>query len=152
VAARFFGQYEHSLDVKGRVILPARFRSHFDTVVYASPHHERCLALWAPDGFERKSAEMEELQDRSADDRNMARFWASASAELELDRQGRVALPHFLREFARLDGQLLVVGAFDHIEIWNPAEWAQRVLPSEATFVDPPGPGVRAPAASAGAG
>jgi MraZ protein len=137
VAARFFGRYEHSLDAKGRITLPARFRANFDTQAFASQHTERCLALWTPDEFEKQVAKMEALQNRSAADRNLARVWSAGLAEIEIDRQGRVALPAYLREFARLEGQVLVNGAIDRVELWNPAEYDSKVAPAEAALTDP---------------
>jgi MraZ protein len=136
--ARFFGRYEHSLDVKGRVILPARFRALFETQAFLSQHHERCLALWTPDEFEKQLTDMEEVQDRSQKDRNLARVWAAGLTELEMDKQGRVAIPAYLREYARLEAAVLVVGALNRVELWNPGEWATRVAPSVAGFTDPP--------------
>jgi MraZ protein len=128
--ARFFGRYEHSLDAKGRIILPARFRANFDTQLYVSQHLDRCLALWTPEGFELKLAEMEEAAQRGRDERNVARVWSSGSAELELDRQGRIAIPAHLREYARLETAVLVIGVMDRVELWSPSEYATTVQPS----------------------
>jgi MraZ protein len=136
VAARFFGRYEHSLDLKGRVILPARFRTSFGPQAYLSKYQDRCLALWAADEFERQMVEMAHLQDQGRDERNLARIWASGSAEVEIDRQGRVAIPGYLREFARLDSAVLVIGALNRVELWDPSEWATRVLPAEAQLTE----------------
>ncbi|MCU4183694.1 division/cell wall cluster transcriptional repressor MraZ [Acidiferrimicrobium sp. IK] len=136
MAARFFGRYEHSLDAKGRITLPARFRANFDTQAFVSQHNDRCLALWTPEEFEKQLAKMEALQNRSAADRNLARVWSSGLAEIELDRQGRVALPAYLREFARLEGQVLVNGALDRVELWNPEEYQARVAPAETALAD----------------
>jgi len=132
VAARFFGRFEHSLDIKGRVILPARFRPSFGPQAYVSQYQDRCLALWTPEEFEKQMAEQERLQDLGRLERNFARFWSAGSAEVDIDKQGRVALPLYLREFARLDGAVLVNGALNRVELWNPAEWVQRVGPAEA--------------------
>lgn len=134
---RFVGRYEHSLDVKGRVILPARYRASFDTLGYISKHNERCLALWTPDAFERKLDEMEAIADRSPEDRAMVRVWAAGSTEVELDRQGRVGIPAYLREYARLESAVLVHGAITHIEFWDPAEWAVRGATGDAELADP---------------
>lgn len=137
VAMRFVGRYEHSLDVKGRIILPARFRASFDTLAFVSKHNERCLAVWTPEAFEKKLDEMQELQDRSAQDRQMVRAWASGSAEVELDKQGRLAIPAYLREYARLDSAVLVHGAITHIEVWDPSEWEVRGVPGDDELADP---------------
>jgi MraZ protein len=137
VALRFVGRYEHSLDVKGRIILPARFRTSFDTLAFLSKHNERCLALWTPESFDTKADQMEAIQDRSPEDRQIVRAWASGSAEVEIDRQGRLAIPAYLREYARLETAVLVHGAINHIELWDPAEWEIRGAPGDAGLADP---------------
>jgi MraZ protein len=137
---RFVGRHEHSLDVKGRIILPARYRASFDTLAYISKHTERCLALWAPEAFERKLDEMEAIFDRSAQDRAMVRAWASGSTEVELDKQGRVAIPSYLRDYAHLESAVLIHGAISHIELWDPEEWAIRGVPGDAELADPATP------------
>jgi MraZ protein len=123
--------------VKGRIILPARYRSSFGTLAYISKNTERCLALWTPEAFERKLDEMQALFDRSPQDRAMVRAWASGSTEVELDRQGRVAIPSYLREYAHLEDAVLIHGAITHIELWDPEEWAVRGVPGDAELADP---------------
>lgn len=147
MAPRFFGRYEHSLDVKGRVILPARFRGQLGTQAYVSQYRDRCLALWTAEEFDRQMDEQEEKQVLGRSERNVARILASGSVEVEVDRQGRVAIPAFLRDFAGLqtESSILVIGAINRVELWNPAEWEQRVKPAEAQLVDD------SPAASADA-
>lgn len=137
MALRFVGRHEHSLDVKGRIILPARYRANFDTLAYLSKNTERCLALWTPDAFERKLDQMEAKFDGSTQDRAMARAWASGSTDVELDRQGRVAIPGYLREYARLESAVLIHGAITHIEFWDPDEWAVWGESGDAELADP---------------
>ncbi len=75
---------------------------------------------------------MEEMQERAAAsraNRNMARYWASASRELEVDRQGRMVLPARMREYAELDTEVVVVGVIDRVELWNPAAGRRRSDP-----------------------
>lgn len=132
MAARFFGRYEHSLDVKGRLILPSRFRALIGPQAYLSQFRDRCLALWTPEEFEKQMAEMERLQDQGRTQRNLARIMASGSTDVDIDRQGRLAIPGYLRDFARLESGVLVIGALNRVELWNPDEWALRVLPAEA--------------------
>ena len=134
--ARFFGRYEHSLDPKGRVILPAKFRAAFDAGGFLTQYHDRCLALWTPDEFETQMRSMQESQELGREQRNLARVWASGSAEIDVDKQGRMPIPQHLREFARLDGDVLVIGAIDRVELWSPAQWAAKVEPSEGLLTD----------------
>lgn len=137
MASRFVGRYEHSLDGKGRVILPARFRASFDSLAVVSKYNERCLAIWTPEAFDRKADEMALLMDGSAEDRARARAWSMGSAEVDLDRQGRVALPQYLREFAELpeSSTVLVHGALSHIELWNPQLWEVHGAAGDASLI-----------------
>jgi MraZ protein len=134
--AAFVGRYEHSLDSKGRVILPAKFRADFERGGYLSEHREGCLALWTPGEFQRQLQAMQEHAAEGRTERNRARLWAASSHEVEIDRQGRMAIPAHLREFASLEGDVLVHGAIDRIELWNPTVWEERVVPEERWFLD----------------
>jgi MraZ protein len=134
--AGFVGRFEHSVDAKGRVILPARFRSSFERGGFLTSNREGCVALWTPGEFDRQMAEM--LEDSKADraGRNRARIWASSSAEVEIDKQGRMPVPSSLRAFADLGADVLIIGAIDRIELWNPSLWEERVRPAEAWFLE----------------
>jgi len=134
--ARFFGRYEHSLDDKGRVILPAKFRGPFEDKGYLTQYQDGCLSLWTPDEFESQMEAMLEQASHGQSDRNLARLWASTSHEVEVDRQGRMAIPFHLREFASLSGDVLVHGAIDRVELWNPTRWSERVQPEEQRLSD----------------
>ncbi|HMD45662.1 MAG TPA: hypothetical protein VKG43_05860 [Acidimicrobiales bacterium] len=134
--AGFVGRYEHSLDTKGRVILPAKFRAAFERGGYLTEYREGCLALWTPGEFERQMAGMQERAANGRSDRNRARLWASSSYEVEVDRQGRMPIPLHLREFASLQGDVLVLGTIDRVELWNPVSWDERVRPEERWFIE----------------
>ena len=131
--AGFVGRYEHSLDIKGRVILPARFRPEFERGGYLAQQSEGCLALWTPGAFARQMGAIQaRAESGRATHRNRARLWASNSHEVEIDRQGRMAIPAHLRAFAELEGDVLVLGVIDRVELWNPPRWEQFVLPEES--------------------
>lgn len=136
--ARFFGRYEHSLDAKGRLILPSKFRPAFEQGGFLSQFNDRCLALWTPENFEKQMELMETNQQLSTEQRNLARLWASGSQEVEVDKQGRMVIPAYLRDYARLTGDVLVHGAIDRIELWNPREWGTKVAPTEAQLTQDP--------------
>ncbi len=134
--ARFFGRYEHSLDLKGRIILPAKFRSPFDHGGYLTQYYDRCLALWTPEEFEKQMVQMQQSQGEGPAERNLARVWASGTQEVDVDRQGRIAIPQHLRDFARLDGDVLVQGAIDRVELWSPVVWTEKVEPAERALTE----------------
>ena len=134
--ARFFGRYEHSLDAKGRLILPSKFRQLFDLGGFLTQFNDRCLALWTPEDFEKQMMIMESSQQDSAEKRNLARIWAAGSQEVEVDKQGRMAIPGYLREYAQLTGDVLVNGAIDRIELWDRRLWATKVAPAEQQLTD----------------
>ena len=123
----FYGTFEHTLDGKGRVILPAKFRSPFEHGGYLTQFNDGCLALFAPDEFQQQAEQMKERGRQGRSDRNAARYWASVTQELEIDRQGRLVVPARMREFAGLDAEVMVVGVFDRVELWNPSRWLERV-------------------------
>ena len=136
--ARFFGRHEHTLDPKGRLILPARFRPAFEHGGFLTQYHDRCLALWTPEEFEKQALGMQAAQEQGREERNLARLWASGTQEVEIDRQGRIAIAPHLREFGRLDGDVLVIGALDRVELWSPPLWSARVAPAERALGEEP--------------
>jgi MraZ protein len=129
--ARFFGRYEHAIDAKGRVILPAKFRLPFERGGFLTQHHDGCLALWTPEDFDTQMQEMHESAKTGRSRRNLARFWAQASHETDVDKQGRMVIPARLREFAGLETDVLVLGAIDRVELWDPGRWEEKIGPEE---------------------
>ena len=118
----FLGQHLHSLDAKGRVILPARFREQL-ALAFITSQIDGCLGVWPAGEFEARAQRMGEKFEGDAVDRDTARaFFASAEAATP-DGQGRIAIPAHLRSFAGLDRDVVVTGAFDHVEIWDAATW-----------------------------
>jgi MraZ protein len=119
--APFLGEYQHALDAKGRFILPARFRDHLGDQAYVTSEEDGCLALWRPEEFDVKASEIRERARRG--ERDVERAFFAGAMEASPDRQGRVAIPTGLREFAALERDVVVVGLYDHIEIWDAAAW-----------------------------
>ncbi|MGI9033111.1 MAG: division/cell wall cluster transcriptional repressor MraZ [Acidimicrobiales bacterium] len=120
----FLGEHSHSLDAKGRVILPSRFRDDLEAA-FVTSEVDGCLALWPPDEFQRRSHQMKAKWDGTPAERNQARVFFAGAQDASPDKQGRVAIPAPLREFAHLEREVAITGAFDHVEIWDSATWAQ---------------------------
>jgi MraZ protein len=108
--------------------LPAKFRADFEHGGLLSPNDDGCAALWTPAEFRRQLDEKLSLsRGGGSDGRQLARFWAANSSEVEFDKQGRFAVPPAVRDFAQLSGDVLIVGALDHVELWNPAAYEEKV-------------------------
>ncbi len=130
---RFYGNFEYALDAKGRVILPARLRSQFETKrCLVSCYVDRCLAVWTPDEFNRHLARAESMESRGAEGRNLARTLSAMSAEVEIDGQWRLTIPGSLRDYAGLEPErpVMVIGALNRVELWQADLWRQRMAPS----------------------
>jgi len=132
----FLGEFFHSLDPKGRLILPARFRELL-TQAYVTSQLDGCLALWTPAEFQSRAEEMKDLAKGTPTERNMARVFFASAQEASPDRQGRIAIPANLRRFANLDEgrQVVVNGHFDHVEIWDLAKWEQARAAGESALL-----------------
>jgi len=132
LGAKFFGRYEHSLDPKGRLILPAKLRGHFSQPGFLTPHLEGCLALWTADDFDHEVAARQAQAELDEVARNQVRDWSSAVFEAEIDRQGRMAIPVHLRAYAELEQDVLVIGMINRVELWSPARWGARRLDGQS--------------------
>lgn len=124
----FLGQYQHSLDEKGRVILPAKFRGQLEGGAYMARGLDGCVCVYPTDEWERVSNNMRELATRGTQERQAARSFFAGAAEVAPDRQGRVPVPVHLRDFAglSLEREVVVAGVLSRIEIWDAQKWATR--------------------------
>jgi MraZ protein len=129
----FLGQYQHSLDEKGRVILPAKFRGQLEGGAYMARGLDGCVCVYPTDEWERVSNNMRDLATRGTQERQAARSFFAGAAEVAPDRQGRVPVPVHLRDFAglSLEREVVVAGVLSRIEIWDSQKWATRELEGE---------------------
>lgn len=121
----FFGEFDHSLDVKGRVILPAEHRDRLGENGFIIKALDPCLAIYRPEEFEEVTTRMEEYGRRGANERNIARAFTSGTRPITPDKQGRVAIPALLRDYAALGRDVMVIGANRRIEIWDARQWGE---------------------------
>lgn len=122
----FLGEFRHSLDSKGRMILPADFREQLGAEAYLTAASDGCLGIYTPPEFRRKVAVVRQRVSDSDGEMAEARTLGALSVKVTPDAQGRVALPTKLRQFARLEKEVVVVGVFNHIELWNPDKWSEQ--------------------------
>lgn len=124
VRSVFTGEYRHTLDDKGRLAVPSRFRTQLDGGAVVSRWIDGCLAIHTRAGWDALAAKVADLPITDAASRLFARSVFAGATDADLDRQGRVLLPAWLREAVGLEGEAVVVGARDHAEIWAPTTWA----------------------------
>ena len=128
------GEYEHALDDKNRLTLPAKFRQAFADGVFVVRGIDPCLLVYARSGWERFVAErLEGLNPFSREARQMNRFIFAGAVETELDRQGRIVLTPALIDHAKLGREVVVAGVRDHLEIWDPRAWRDQLKEVEGT-------------------
>jgi len=131
----FLGEHQHSLDAKGRVILPARFRDQLEHGAVMAKALDGCLAVYPMDEWERVAEKARELAQRGARERQAARALAAGAVEIVPDKQGRVAVPQHLREFAGLTRDVIVAGMFNRIEIWDAQRFRELDREGDASIL-----------------
>jgi len=120
----FTGEYRHSVDAKGRVAIPARFRLQLEEGAVVVRWVDGCAAIFPRPAFEALAAKVSVLPLADEKARGFSRFLSSSAFEVERDSQGRIVLPAAIRDWAGLAGDAVVVGAWDHVEVWAPDRWA----------------------------
>ena len=118
----FTGEHEHSLDGKGRLILPAKFRGRLERLVITKGR-DTCLHIYPPEEFERIS---DELKGAGSKARQLTRWFFGSAHEDEVDSQGRIGIPETLRRHAELEKDVTVIGNGPHVEIWDRQKWAEQ--------------------------
>jgi MraZ protein len=119
----FLGRYAHTLDTKGRIAIPSRFRDALTEGVVATRGIDRCLALYPMASWTPLAEKVSALPLTDPDARTFRRMVFAEAVHLELDGQGRILLPPELRRYAELEREAVVIGVNTSIEIWNPARW-----------------------------
>lgn len=117
------GEYLHTIDSKGRLILPAKFREELGEQFIATKGLDNCLFVYSKDEWVILENKLKQLPLAKPEARAFVRFFFSGAAEMECDKQGRILLPTNLREHAKLDKDIVVIGVSNRIEIWSKVLW-----------------------------
>lgn len=116
----FLGEYAHTLDAKGRVTIPARFRDELEGGFVLTRGEDLCLVAYPLERFQERAAGLAQVPKANRNVRTYARAIFGSAQLVTLDTMGRVLIPPFLREYASLDGEVAIVGVNDVFELWNP--------------------------------
>ncbi len=117
------GEYQHNIDLKGRVAVPARFRDDLGALFYITKGLDNCLFVLPQDEWSRLVEKIKTMPISKA--RGLQRFFFSGAAEVVPDKQGRILIPQQLREHAELDKEVTFIGTSSRVEIWNSKRWAE---------------------------
>ncbi len=122
----FLGTFEHTLDAKGRLAIPAKLRNSLGEKAVLTRSPDRCLVLYPMDEWNRLAQQLSQLSQADRNARDLQYFIFGGASECEIDAQGRIIVPAMLRNYASIDGDVVSVGMNTHIVIWSQAAWAER--------------------------
>lgn len=119
----FYGEYQHSVDPKGRVIVPAKFREGLGEKFIVTKGLDNCLFAYSPSEWTNLEAKLKSLPMTNKDARAFIRFFFAGATECEVDKQGRILIPQNLREYAAIEKDVYVIGVSTRVEIWDKTKW-----------------------------
>lgn len=127
----FMSEYNHTVDAKGRLIVPSKFREQLGDEFVVTKGMDGCLFVYANDDWNAFEQKLTSLPLINKEARKFARFFLAGAAQVEVDKQGRILLPANLREFASLEKDVLLVGVGSRIEIWSRENWVNMDADSD---------------------
>ncbi len=122
----FLGRYEHTIDDKGRLTIPVRYRDDLVAGAFVTQGFDRNLMVLTASAFEHVNNYINEISMTDPTARALKRMIFSSAEQVEVDKVGRILIPQYQREFARLTGQTVLVGNGNYFEIWSPEEWRRQ--------------------------
>ena len=136
----FYGEYHHSLDSKDRVIVPSRhreiFKENYSDKLFITRGLDQCLFLFTEEDWRDQERKFKALPFTSRDSRQFNRLLFSGAVDITLDRQGRILIPSYLKKFAGIKQDVVIIGASDRIEVWAKETWAQFYDNAIGSFED----------------
>lgn len=130
------GEYRHTLDSKGRVIIPAKFRQELGERFVITKGLDGCLFVYPLGEWEKVEIKLRQLPVNKKDARTFERFFFSGAVECEMDSQGRVLIPQNLRDYAGVDEEIIIIGVSTRLEIWSKSNWENYNDVSKFTYED----------------
>ena len=122
----FMGEYNHTIDAKGRLIIPAKFREALGEEFILTRGLDGCLSIYPMDEWKSFEEKLKALPLTDKNARAFLRFFVAGATSCELDRQGRILVPSTLREFAGLEKEVVLTGSLTRIEIWSKEKWLEN--------------------------
>ena len=130
----FIGEYQHNLDAKGRIVIPGKFRDELHTSFILARGLDGCLTIYSLQQWEKLFEEVNKLPTTKKAARQYIRMLTSTASECTLDNQGRIQIPSFLARPVNIAKECVVIGANDHIEIWDQETWNSYYADASGSF------------------
>jgi MraZ protein len=119
----FIGEYQHNLDEKGRIAIPVKFRQILAKGAVVTKGLDDCLFVYTKQEWDKLAQKLAQLPIAKANTRAFSRLMLAGAMEVETDKQGRIVLPDYLRQYAALNKKVILAGLYSRIEIWDEAKW-----------------------------
>ena len=136
----FYGTFEHSIDKKGRLIIPSKFRTsfkeHYVEKFYITTGLDKCLFMFTEEEWKRQESKFKTMPFTNADARKFNRLYFSGASDVECDKQGRILIPKYLKDFAEIKKDVVIIGISNRIEIWSKDKWNDYYESSKQSFED----------------
>ncbi|WP_284140907.1 MULTISPECIES: division/cell wall cluster transcriptional repressor MraZ [unclassified Virgibacillus] len=132
----FMGEYQHSIDTKGRIIVPSKFRDGLGDSFVVTRGLDKCLFAYPMQEWKALEDKLKQLPLTKKDARAFTRFFFSGAVECDVDKQGRINIPQPLRKYAVLDKDCIVIGVSNRIEFWAKENWEDYFNESEESFAE----------------
>jgi MraZ protein len=134
----FYGEYEHSLDKKGRLILPAKFReitkANYIEKFFITRGLDSCLFMFSEEEWKTQEAKFKSMPFVKSQSRRFNRLYFSGAQEVVMDKQGRILIPKYLKEFAGIKRDVMIIGVSNRIEIWDLEKWKEFYNSEKSSF------------------
>ena len=130
----FFGSYTHNLDDKGRLVIPSKMRDELGSKAYILKGFDGALSIYKESDFQNLVIELKNLPFNKKNSRAYLRIQLASACELDIDRQGRALLPTQLLNKYQIGKEVIVIGALDHIEVWNRTDYEEYEKSADSSF------------------
>lgn len=132
----FIGEYQHTIDEKGRISVPAKFRAELKEGAVVTRGLDACLFLYTKEEWEKVAMRVAGLPLSQANSRAFSRLMLAGAMEAEPDKQGRIGVPEYLREYAKIKKNVVIAGVGNRLELWNKEEWDAYKQAAERASVE----------------
>jgi len=134
----FYGEYEHTIDKKGRIIVPSKFRDFLKEYdikkIFVTRGLDKCLFLFTEDEWKAQESKFRSVPFTKSESRKFNRLYFSGATQVECDGQGRILLPKYLKDFAEIKRDIMIIGVSNRMEIWSKELWQEYYKTSKGSY------------------